>query len=231
MVPGFMRAVIVQHEEHEGAGLLEPVLTRAGYTLTRRFRSIEHADLAAELVVILGGSMSANDVAEHPFIGAERAFLIERLALERPCLGICLGAQLLAAAAGAEVFKGKNGPEIAIGPVKWMKAAQEELGAPAKSTVAHWHAETFAPVPGGTLLASTDRYAQQAFRVGRSYGIQFHLELGADAWLEWLTTGADQLSAARLDAAALAKDAGRLRAAEAANTALLEQLVRKLSAR
>lgn len=224
-----MRAVIVQHEEHEGLGLLGPVLTAAGYGLTKRFRSIEHADLAAELVVILGGAMSANDVTEHPFIGAERAFLMERLALDRPTLGICLGSQLLAAAAGAEVSKGKNGAEIAIGPVKWMKAAQEELGVPAKTTVAHWHAETFTAVPGATLLASTDRYAQQAFRVGRSYGIQFHLELTATAWLDWVKRGAAQLQAVRVDAAALEKDAGKLRAVEAANTAILERLVRRLS--
>lgn len=221
-----MRAVVLQHEEHEDLGLLGPVLTAAGFTLVRRFRAVEHADVAAELVVVLGGSMSANDVAEHPFIGAERALLIERLALERPCLGICLGSQLLAAAAGAEVFQGKNGPEIGIGPAKWMKAAQEDpafQGVGAKSTVAHWHAQTFTPVPGGTLLASTDRYAQQAFRVGRSYGLQFHLELGAEQWLSWLKVHA------RADADALARDAGKLRAAEPANVAVLERLVRALS--
>ena len=227
-----MRAVIIQHEEHEGPGLLGPVLTAAGYTLVKRFRSLEHGvDLAAELVVVLGGSMSANDVAEHPFIGAERAFLIERLALERPCLCICLGSQLLAAAAGAEVFRGKNGPEIGIGPVKWMKAAQDELGVPAKTTVAHWHAETFTAVPGATLLGSTDRYAQQAFRVGRSYGLQFHLELTAAMWLDWVKRGAEQLSGARIDAAALEKDAGRLRALEATNSAILARLVQRLAAR
>ena len=169
-----MRAVILQHEHHEGLGLLGPVLTAAGYSLTKRFRDVDHADLNAELVVVLGGSMSANDVAEHPFIGDERAFLIERLALDRPTLGICLGSQLLAAAAGAEVFPGKNGKEICIGPVKWMKAAQQDAafqGVGPKSLVAHWHGDTFAPVPGATLLASTDRYAQQAFRIGRAYGL------------------------------------------------------------
>ncbi len=226
-----MRAVIIQHEEHEDAGLLGPVLTAAGFDLVKRFRSVEHADVAADLLVVLGGAMSANDVGVHPFIGAERALLIERLALERPCLGICFGSQLLASAAGAEVHVGKNGPEIGIGAVKWMKAAQEDpafKGVGAKSTVAHWHAETFTPVPGGTLLASTDRYAQQAFRVGRSYGLQFHAELDAAQWLQWLKRGAETLKAARLDADALAKDAGKLKAAEAANVALLERLVRAL---
>ncbi|MBL8957034.1 MAG: glutamine amidotransferase [Myxococcaceae bacterium] len=219
-----MRAVILQHEQHEGLGLLGPVLTAAGYSLTKRFRNVEHADLGAELVVVLGGSMSANDVDVHPFIGAERAFLIERLALDKPTLGICLGSQLLAAAAGAEVFEGKNGKELTIGPVKWMKAAQEDpafKGVGAKSLVAHWHGDTFTPVPGATLLASTDRYAQQAFRIGKAVGLQFHLELTGDGWLEWLKVGG-------LDVATHGKDVGKLRAAEPANTAVLERLVAAL---
>jgi GMP synthase (glutamine-hydrolysing) len=222
-----MRAVIIQHEEHEDAGLIGPALTSVGFKLVRRFRSLERVDLEAELVVILGGGMSVAEVEQHPFLQTELAFLTERLALERPCLGICLGSQLLAAAAGAQVSKGKNGFEVGVGPVRWTKPGFEDpviAGAPARSTVAHWHQDTFSPVPGATLLASTDRYSQQAFRLGSTYAFQFHLELTGDTWLEWIDWGAEALVAAGKDPEALRAEAGKLRAAEAANRQLLERL-------
>lgn len=222
-----MRAVVIQHEQHEGLELVEPELTKVGFSLIRRFRSLERVDLDAELVVILGGGMSVAEVDRHPFLQHELAFLAERLALERPCLGICLGSQLLAAAAGAQVTKGKNGIELGVGPVRWTKAGLEDpviAGAPSRSTVAHWHEDTFSPVPGATLLASTDRYTQQAFRLGSTFAFQFHLELSADAWLRWIDTGADALVAAGKDPAALRGEAGKLRAAQAQNSQMLARL-------
>lgn len=208
----------MQHEQHEDLGLLGPELTKVGFTLVKRFRGVERADLDAHLVVFLGGSMSVTDTAPHPFLEEELAFLRERLALERPCLGICLGAQLLAAAAGATVSKGKNGRELGVAPVRWLKAALEDeviAGVPQRSVVAHWHEDTFSPVPGATLLASTDRYSQQAFRLGRSFGFQFHLELSGAAWEQWCQ--GEEHAAARAGA-------GKLKAAESSNVALLSRL-------
>ena len=222
-----MRAVVIQHEKHEDLGLIGPELTRVGFSLVRRFRDLERVDLEAELVVILGGGMSVAEVERHPFLQHELAFLTERLALERPCLGICLGSQLLAAAAGAQVSKGKNGFELGIGPVRWTKPGLEDpviAGAPSRSIVAHWHQDTFSPVPGATLLASTDRYTQQAFRLGSTYAFQFHLELTAEAWLQWIDAGAEALVAAGKDPAALRKEAGKLKAAEPQNAQLLSRL-------
>ncbi len=221
------RAVVLQHEEHEAAGLLGPALTEAGFTLVRRFRDVQHSDLDAELIVVLGGSMGVGDSALHPFLAKEQAFLAERLALERPCLGICLGAQLLAAAAGAQVFTGKNGLEVGVGPVRWTKAGLEDpvlAGLSTKLTVAHWHQDTFTPVAGAQLLGSTDRYTQQAFRLGPSYAVQFHPELTAAAWLEWVEGGSQALIAAGKDVAALKAEAGRLKAAEPALVRMCAQL-------
>jgi GMP synthase (glutamine-hydrolysing) len=222
-----MRAVVLQHESHEDLGLLGPALTQAGFSLVKRFRSVERADLDAELVLILGGNMSVAEVDQHPFLQQEQAFLSERVALERPCLGICLGAQLIAAAAGSEVFRGKNGFELGVGPVRWMKAASEDpvLAATAKSTVAHWHEDTFTPVPGATLLASTDRYTQQAFRLGPSYAFQFHLELTGAAWLQWIDASAEALISAGKDLVALRAEAAKLKAAESANAQLIDRLI------
>ena len=223
-----MRAVVYQHAEHEGAGLLGPALQRAGFETVTRMRQVRHhEDAQAALLVVLGGPMGVYEADAHPFLHHERAVLAERLGASRPCLGICLGAQLLAAAAGSEVARGKNGLEVGVAPVRWTREALQDpvfAGVRERTPVAHWHSDTWAPVPGAQLLASTDRYAQQAFRLGASYGLQFHLELTADALDGWLTHGAQELAQAGKDVALLRKDLGKLRAAEAENAALLERL-------
>jgi GMP synthase (glutamine-hydrolysing) len=221
-----MKAVIVEHESHEGVGQLGPALLKAGFELIRRFRGLERVDLEAALVVVLGGSMSVYEAERHPFLRDELAFLSERVALGRPVLGICLGAQLLAAAAGAEVSRGKNGLEVGVGPVRITKggAADPAFVGLQKLTVAHWHADTFSAVPGATLLASSDRYTQQAFRLGPSLGLQFHLELTAEAFGHWLDLGEAELLAQGQDVAALRGHLGRLRAAQPAADELLERL-------
>ncbi len=222
-----MRAVVLQHETHEGLGLLERPLLDAGFTLTRRFRGVEHKDLDAELLVILGGSMSVWATDQHPFLRDELGLLVERLASGKPVLGLCLGAQLLAQAAGAQVCAGKNGLELGVHPVRWTKAALEDpviKGVPPKSVVAHWHEDTWTAVPNATLLASTDRYTQQAFRLGHSFGLQFHPELTADAYGEWLSRDAELLELYEKDPAELQAALPKLKAAEAENALLLERL-------
>lgn len=226
-----MRCVILQHEEHEGPGLLEQPLREAGYQLVTRFRAPDHHDLDAELLVVMGGNMSVTSVDRHPFLRAELALLVERLALGRPTLGLCLGAQLLASAAGATVTRGKNGFEVGIAPVRLTKAAHDDAafkGLPPKLTVAHWHEDTFSPVPDAVLLGSTDRYTQQAFRVGKSYGLQFHPELTADAFAQWLRNDAELLEADGKNVAELESHLPKLKAAEAQNAVFLEQLIHTL---
>jgi GMP synthase (glutamine-hydrolysing) len=223
-----MRAVVMQHEEHEGPGLLGPALEAAGFTLVKRFRTVKREDVDAELVVVLGGPMGVYEADRHPFLGEELALLTERLALERPVLGLCLGAQLLAAAAGSEVFVGKNGLEVGVAPVRWTKEGLADpviAGVRPRTPVAHWHQDTFKPVPGATLLASTDRYSQQAFRLGDSYGFQFHLELTADELERWFTQGEEELvELYEKDVAELRSQLPKLRAAEPELRELLERL-------
>ncbi|MCE9670067.1 glutamine amidotransferase [Myxococcus stipitatus] len=222
-----MRAVVYQHEEHEGVGLLGPALEEVGFTLVHRFRAVRREDVDAELVVVMGGPMGVYEADQHPFLRDELAILLERLANERPCVGFCLGAQMLAAAAGAEVFPGKNGFEVGAAPVRWTQDGLTDpviAGARAKTVVAHWHGDTFKPVPGATLLASTDRYVQQAFRLGSSYGFQFHLELTALELGRWLDLGADDLKQRGKDLADLKGQLPKLKAAEQENTALLQRL-------
>ncbi|MCP3142344.1 type 1 glutamine amidotransferase [Pyxidicoccus xibeiensis] len=224
-----MRAVVFQHEEHEGAGLLGPVLQEAGFTLVNRFRTVKREDVDADLVVVMGGPMGVYEAEQHPFLHDELALLTERLAYERPCLGICLGAQLLASAAGAEVFVGKNGFEVGVAPVRWTQDGLKDpviAGVRPKTVVAHWHGDTWKPVPDAALLASTDRYSQQAFRLGKSYGFQFHLELTATEMGRWLDLGAEDLQQRGKDLQELKSQLPKLKAAEAENIELLHRLAR-----
>lgn len=227
-----MKAVVIQHETHEDVGRLGPALNEAGFTIVRRFRGVEHADVEAALVVVLGGPMGVYEAGQHPFLREEQALLAERLAMDRPCVGICLGAQLLAAAAGADVFPGKNGFEVGVGTVRLTKeAAKDPVFGPLKEklTVAHWHGDTFTPVPGGVLLASSDRYTQQAFRVGRSYGLQFHAELDAEELGQWMATASEELKERGKDVAALRAQLPKLKAAEGELWELLVRLAYAVS--
>jgi GMP synthase (glutamine-hydrolysing) len=222
-----MRAVVFQNEEHVGVGLLGPALQQAGFTLVNRFRAVRREDVDAELVVVLGGHMSANDTEQHPFLSEELGILIERLANGRPCLGICLGAQLLAAASGVEVLAGKNGFEVGAAPVRWTQEGLKDpviAGVRPKTVVAHWHLDTFKPVPGATLLASTDRYTQQAFRIGNSYGFQFHLEVSADELGRWMTQRAEELAQRGKDVQELRAQLPKLASAQPEITELLHRL-------
>ncbi len=224
-----MRAVVYQHETHEDLGLLEPALRAAGFAVVNRFRGVAyHDDVSAELLVVLGGSMSTSDDAQHPFLRDELAVLVERLGAGKPCLGLCLGAQLMALAAGGEVFVGKNGFELGVAPIRWTNDALADpviRGVGPKPNVVHWHHDTWRNVPNATLLASTDRYTQQAFRLGPSYAFQFHPELTSDAYLRWLEVEGEALSAEGKDVAALKTQAPKLRAVEAEWSALFERLV------
>lgn len=224
-----MRAVVYQHEEHVGLGLLGPVLQQAGFSVVNRFRATRREDVDAELVVVLGGLMGAYETEVHPFLHEEIALLSERLANDRACLGLCLGAQMLAAAAGSEVFPGKNGFEVGVAPVRWTKDALEDpviAGGRPRSVAAHWHEDTFKPVSGATLLASNDRYTQQAFRLGKTYAFQFHLELSASELDRWFTLCPEYLGQRGKDVQELRPQLPKLKAAEADNLELLHRLAR-----
>ncbi len=102
-----------------------------------------------------------------------------------PTLGVCLGAQLLSLAAGGLVYPGADGPEIGWSAVELLATSEGDAlfaGFPQRLPVLHWHGDTFDLPPGGQRLARTVRYPNQAFRVGEAaWGLQFHLEVTADA--------------------------------------------------
>jgi GMP synthase (glutamine-hydrolysing) len=140
------------------------------------------------LVVVMGGPQAVYRASGHPYLLDELRLLRGRLERGQPSLGICLGSQLLAAAAGARVYPGERGVELGLYPVSCtVEAAEDEVfsALPRDFWVLHWHGDTFDLPEGAAWLASTERYPLQAFRVGRSYGLQFHPELTGATFLAW----------------------------------------------
>jgi GMP synthase (glutamine-hydrolysing) len=136
--------------------------------------------------VVLGGPMNVDEVERFPALAAEREWLAEAVRGELPLLGICLGAQLLARALGAEVRAGE-GPEIGFAPVAVSDSGDPLLGGLAPSTeVLHWHGDVFDLPDGAQSLASSALTEHQAFRAGNAWGVLFHPEADfalVEAWL------------------------------------------------
>lgn len=183
------KAVLLRHVAFEDAGSLAEVLEQSGFRLQyveAGSQSLREVDAEADLLVVLGGPISVNDVEDFPFLQEELALLRARLAADRPTLGICLGAQLMAAALGARVFRGPR-KEIGWSPLTLSPEGRDTVlrhleGIP----VLHWHGETF-ELPGvARSLAATSDYPHQAFRWGRrALALQFHPEVTAEGLERW----------------------------------------------
>lgn len=135
--------------------------------------------------------MSAND--EFPWIRREIDFVGMVMAADKPLLGVCLGAQLMAVQLGARVARhGEGLSEIGYYPVRPTVVGEDVL--PWPSHVYHWHSEGFDLPSGAQLLACGDVFPNQAFRHGRcAYGIQFHPEVTHEMMCRWTTRGAAKL--------------------------------------
>ena len=182
------RAVVIQHLEPEGPAAIGEALRRHGLDVdvVRVDRGDpvpgDLSDVAA--LVIMGGPMSARSDDDYPTRRSELALVREAISRGTPMLGVCLGAQLLAAAAGGEVIDG-HGPEIGWAPIELLDEADDDAllgGLRGSFDVLHWHGETYTLPPEATHLARSASYEQQAFRVGpMAWGFQFHLEVDAAA--------------------------------------------------
>ncbi|MBD0417188.1 glutamine amidotransferase [Oryzicola mucosus] len=204
----------IRHISFEDLGSFEAPLREAGYDI--EYIDVAERDpatldpLGADLLVVLGGPIGVYDHDAYPVVTDEIHLLRARLAADRPTLGICLGAQLMAAALGARVYPG---PAKEIG---WSAldlsdaAAPNPLAALRNVPVLHWHGDTFDLPEGGTLLASTPLCANQAFARGPNVlGLQFHPEVLGARFEHWLLGHANELATAGIDPVTLRRDAGR----------------------
>ena len=194
------KLLVLQHVAREPLGWLDPLLRGAGFRI--RYVNFDRAPWSRpdmrryHGLVVLGGPMNVDQTDLHPHLATEIDVIRAALELERPVLGICLGAQLLAAALGAAV---RPNPVREIGwyPLELTSAAVRDpvLGRLASGQpVFQWHAYTFDVPPGAEHLASTESCPNQAFRFGRSaYGLQFHLEADQELIHRWIHGSATRL--------------------------------------
>ena len=179
-----MKVLFLQHGEFDGPGLFAPVLAECGIALETRHvwrgEAVPSQPGAYAGIAFGGGGMSVYEAEQHPFLKEEILLVQATRAANRPMLGMCLGAQLMAEALGGRVFA-NGAKEIGFHEVRFTPEAEGDAlwhGHTAAFQPVHWHGDTFSLPPDAALLASSTLTPHQLFRVGdRSYGFQFHLEI------------------------------------------------------
>jgi len=204
---------VIQHVAFEGLGGFAGPLEAAGYQVTVINAADGVPDVMGgeDLVIILGGPISANDDHAYPFLRDELRLIDRRLNRNQPVMGICLGAQLIARTAGARVYPQPT-KEIGFAPITLSRHGKTScLSAFEQDPVAfHWHGETFDLPNGASRLASTPACENQAFTLGdTAIGFQFHAEATGRDIEHWLVGHAAELAQTKIDPVALRRDAAR----------------------
>jgi GMP synthase (glutamine-hydrolysing) len=209
------RACAIRHVAFEDAGSFTAVLAGHGYHLDYLETGVDDfAGLSEppELLIVLGGPIAAYDEDLYPVIAHEVAAIERQIAADKPVLGVCLGAQLIARALGARVYPG-SAKEIGWAPLSPSEAGERSCLAPLAQNdwqVLHWHGDTFDLPQGALRLASTSVAENQAFSLGpRILGLQFHVEAQSQALEQWLIGHAAEIAQANVDIPGLREDTKR----------------------
>jgi len=208
---------VLQHHPVENLGTIADALEGAAlawqYVRVNEGQPVPRDMKGAGGLIVMGGPMGVYQTERYPWLRDEMALINDSIKRNLPVLGICLGAQILAAALGAKVERNANGKEIGWHPVYLENVAKEDRlcrDLPDTFTPFHWHGDIFELPSGAVSLASSEKTPCQAFRYGdKAYGIQFHFEVTRDA-----VAAMAEAFAKDLDREKIAADAMIARAAE-----------------
>ncbi|MEU4384230.1 glutamine amidotransferase [Promicromonospora sp. NPDC023805] len=222
--PVARNVLAIRHVPFEDLGLLEPLLRARGYRTSYLDVPVEpvtpETALEPDLLVVLGGPIGVYETETYPFLAAEREAIAARVQAGRPTLGVCLGAQLVAAALGADVVA-TGRKEIGYATLTLTAAGRDtaeghdtadgrdSVLAPLDDVrVLHWHGDQFAIPEGAVRLAETPGFPNQAFAIGSHVlGLQFHLEADHTQIERWLVGHAHELASAGIDPNSIRSDA------------------------
>lgn len=196
-----MRVHYLQHVSFEGLGSIESWLNQENHDITcsRFYQDVDLPKIdEVDFLIIMGGPMSVLDEKQYPWLVAEKQFIKEAVLRDKPVLGICLGAQLIASALGADIVKNAE-KEIGWFPVYGLEVSQASAFTFPKEFLAfHWHGETFSLPSDATLLAKSAECEHQAFQFGKkTIGLQFHLETTPQSAQSILDNCSDELVEAK----------------------------------
>ena len=197
------RVLVLTHTESEDPGLIGTWLAEEGLALD----VVEpwQGDVLPsgldgyDALVVMGGPQQAYDDASAPWLAETKALIRKAVGAELPTFGVCLGAQLLAEAAGGRVAPAAAGPELGARLVAKRDVAGNDplfWDLPLSPAVVQWHFDEVVELPpGATLLMSSPQYPHQAFRVGaKAWGIQFHIETDPAMVGRWVEHDRDALA-------------------------------------
>ncbi len=180
-----------QHIDCEGPGSVLEILKNKNIALkvVKPFRGENIPEKIGDGLIVLGGPMGVYEQNEYSWMNLEISAIQECLKKQIPVLGICLGAQMLAHAAGGTVYKGIQ-PEVGWYPIRLSNEGRWDpllLGLPEEVMAFHWHGDTFSLPLDAVRLAGSSNYPNQLFKLGNNaYGFQCHLETTEEMIKEWV---------------------------------------------
>ena len=192
--------LVFRHFPTEGPGYLAEFLDRRG--LAHRTVKVDQGEAIPESIaditglVFMGGPMSVNDPL--PWIPKSLNLIRQAVAADVPVLGHCLGSQLMSKALGGRVQRHRV-KEIGWLPVYAVKSPETGKwlnGLPSQLEVFHWHGETFSLPPGATHILRSRHCRNQGFTIGKSLGLQCHIEMTPALVRTWARAGQAEIAAA-----------------------------------
>ena len=191
-----MRVLAITHGPSVGPGVFADAVLAAGHELVEHRLPVDGVpDGDTDAIIVLGGAMHPDEEERHGWLRPELEYLERQLERGTPMLGVCLGSQLIARAAGARVFRASE-PEVGWLPVELTDAAESDPVAsalPSRFDAFQWHHYTH-DLPDGAVELARSLVSLQAYRLGRAWGVQFHPEVRAGQVESWLAEDPDDVA-------------------------------------